>query len=166
VTNGATHALYRFYDATGALLYIGITADPGSRWRSHAHNKPWWQQISTITVETHNDRAAVLRAEECAIRAELPKYNIVHNRSRPDATPARPRPEPIAASDMPDDCHDRCVPTGVDAIYYPYRWRDGCAHYLCDRGHHWTCWWGHSESGDAPENARVPAWQSRRAAIA
>lgn len=43
-----THALYRFYDAAGALLYVGITIDPGSRWRSHAHDKPWWQQVAQI----------------------------------------------------------------------------------------------------------------------
>jgi hypothetical protein len=165
LTQSATHALYRFYDATGTLLYIGITADPGSRWRSHAHDKPWWHEIATITIEPHPDRAAVLDAEECAIRSERPRHNIVHNRgARPSTAPRRQ--QPALASDMPDDCHDRCVPAGVDAIYYPYKWRNGCAHYLCDRGHHWTCWWGHDESGNAPESARVPAWQSRRAAIA
>jgi hypothetical protein len=27
----APHALYRFYDAAGMLLYVGITVDPGAR---------------------------------------------------------------------------------------------------------------------------------------
>ena len=57
------------------------------------------------------------------------------------------------ADDMPDDCHDDCGPAGFINIYYPYRWHNGLAHYRCTRGHHWTCGWGHSRSGEAPANA-------------
>jgi predicted GIY-YIG superfamily endonuclease len=86
-----THALYRFYDATGALLYIGITADPGSRWRKHAQDKPWWHEVANIVVERHLTRTEVLEAERLAILAEHPRYNIVHNRG--SATAPRPTPQ-------------------------------------------------------------------------
>ncbi len=83
----ATHALYRFYATDGALLYVGITADPGARWRKHAHDKPWWQEVANITVELHPSRRAVLEAERASIITEKPRYNVVHNRG----TSAEPR---------------------------------------------------------------------------
>lgn len=91
MTDGPTrHALYRFYDADGQLLYVGITADPGSRWRKHAHDKPWWHDVANITIETHPTRADVLEAERAAILTEKPRHNIVHNRG----TSEQPRPVP------------------------------------------------------------------------
>lgn len=75
-----THALYRFYDSTGQLLYVGITLDPGSRWKAHSKEKPWWHDVAQVTVETHDGRAAVLEAERAAILAEKPVHNVVHNR--------------------------------------------------------------------------------------
>ena len=159
MTHERTHALYRFYDATGTLLYIGITADPGNRWRSHAQDKPWWQQVTNITVETHPTRTAVLDAERAAIIAEKPTHNIVHNRRRSSRSlPSTPYQDPWVtewarqAQDMPDDCHDICVRDGIEAIYFPHLWHDGTAHYTCEHGHHWTCSWGHNKTGAAPEN--------------
>lgn len=91
MTTTQAHALYRFYDATGTLLYIGITLDPGSRWRSHAQDKPWWHDVADIRLELHPDRDSVLEAERAAIIAEHPLHNVVHNRRRrpPRPTPAR-----------------------------------------------------------------------------
>jgi len=97
-----THALYRFYDATGTLLYVGITADPGSRWRKHAQEKPWWQQITSITLETHPTRAAALEAERQAILAEKPVHNVVHNRGTREAPRAVPQLDRIAPYQVGD----------------------------------------------------------------
>jgi hypothetical protein len=30
------HKLYRFFDADGVLLYVGITMNPGARWDCHS----------------------------------------------------------------------------------------------------------------------------------
>src|SRR5687767_14669939 len=76
-------SLYRFYDAAGRLLYIGITVDVTIRWSSHTRGKPWWKDVVRATVEHHPNRAAVLAAEEAAIKAEKPLYNVTHNRRRP-----------------------------------------------------------------------------------
>ena len=38
---GQQHVLYRFHNRAGELLYIGITVDPGARWRKHRDEKPW-----------------------------------------------------------------------------------------------------------------------------
>lgn len=32
------HTLYRFFDADGALLYVGRTIAPADRWRTHERN--------------------------------------------------------------------------------------------------------------------------------
>lgn len=157
------HALYRFYADAGALLYVGITLDPGSRWRAHRDDKPWWQQVTKITIEVYRDRASVLEAERRAIVDERPKYNIVHNTSRPQAdvtddldelllaltgwTPGSGR-WGTRAEHMPDQCQ-HCRPGG---IYLPYRWVAGRASYQCKNGHRWACWWGHELTGDAPDN--------------
>lgn len=100
---GDTHALYRFHDANGRLLYIGITLDPGHRWNSHRKTKPWWHDVTQVTVETHPSRAAVLEAERAAILAEKPLHNVVHNRDTSNgailATPQLDRLAPIQAGD-------------------------------------------------------------------
>lgn len=79
-------ALYRFFDASGELLYVGITMNPVGRWASHRTEKPWWSEVATITLESHPSREAVERAERDAIRAERPRYNVAHH---PDRWPAR-----------------------------------------------------------------------------
>ena len=161
MTNERTHALYRFYDATGTLLYVGITADPGARWRQHAHDKPWWHHVANITIETHPTRTAVFDAERAAIIAERPLHNVVHNgHRRATTTPPAPLAGDAAwfahwgrqAEDMPDDCHDVCVKNGIHSLYFPHLWHHGIAHYTCDHGHSWTCAWGHQQIGAAPEN--------------
>lgn len=72
-------ALYRFWDADGALLYIGISLDPGKRWKQHRDDKPWWSEVAKVTVEPHPSRPAAMDAERAAIAAERPRYNVVHN---------------------------------------------------------------------------------------
>lgn len=75
----APHALYRFYDDAGVLLYVGITADPGSRFKQHQGDKPWWTEVAHIRIEQLPTRAAVLAAERTAIRDERPLWNITPN---------------------------------------------------------------------------------------
>lgn len=75
------HALYRFFGADGSLLYVGLTMNPGTRWPSHARDKPWWLEVHTLTIEHFADRPAVEDAERRAIRAERPRYNVIHNRA-------------------------------------------------------------------------------------
>jgi predicted GIY-YIG superfamily endonuclease len=138
------HCLYRFYDDADDLLYVGITCDPARRWPEHMRDKPWWTSVAKIELETHTNRAAVLAAETAAISVEQPRYNIA---AGCDVAP------PLVAQEMPDACHDYCDEIKV---YFPWKWRNGLAYYRCRFGHRWTCWWGHVDSGDAPENAGVP----------
>lgn len=74
----STHALYRFFDAGGDLLYVGVTNDPGRRWGRHANDKPWWHEVDRIEIERYPDRESVLAAERKAIQEEHPRYNVAH----------------------------------------------------------------------------------------
>jgi len=41
--------LYRCYDRSGALLYVGITDALGRRMAQHASDKPWWGDVADTT---------------------------------------------------------------------------------------------------------------------
>lgn len=160
------HALYRFYGDQGQLLYIGVTLDPGTRWKTHSKDKPWWSLVASITVEQHPSRGTVLRAERAAIIEEHPRYNVIYNSSNP----VEERPPDLIermldwprwgsqADDMPDICHEGCF-RGLRIIgggmYYPFVWQRGLAVYECTRGHTWTCKWGHTRSGQELQNAGI-----------
>lgn len=70
------HALYRFYDETGALLYVGITNSINRRFIKHAGDKPWWPDVVDCRIAFYPDRAALARAEGDAIRYERPLHNV------------------------------------------------------------------------------------------
>lgn len=78
MTGHPNQALYRFYDATGALLYVGITCDPGRRFKEH-RDKPWWLEVANVRVEHHPHRLSASRAERFAILNERPRYNKTWN---------------------------------------------------------------------------------------
>lgn len=75
------HFLYRLFDRTDTLLYIGITNDPKARFKWHRKNQPWWCDVdqTKTRVDYFPSREAVLKAEAEAIREELPLYNDQHN---------------------------------------------------------------------------------------
>jgi hypothetical protein len=139
------HCLYRFWSAD-VLLYVGITVDPGNRWRAHMGEKPWWTQVDKITLESFPTRRDALMAETIAIRHESPLYNI------------SPGLSAILPSEMPDCC-DICFDAGDNhCTYWPHRWVDGLALYECCRGHRWRCGWaaGPDDYGEDRSNRGVP----------
>ena len=79
IVTGETY-LYRFYDARGMLLYIGITGDFGKRWQQHAQKQPWWNDRRRMTVDLYDTRDDAIDAEALAIFAEQPKHNVLHRR--------------------------------------------------------------------------------------
>jgi predicted GIY-YIG superfamily endonuclease len=75
------HFLYRLYDRTDALLYIGITNDPKARFKHHRRHKDWWPDVdqSKTRIDYFASRSAALDAEAKAIKTENPLYNDQHN---------------------------------------------------------------------------------------
>jgi hypothetical protein len=88
-------AVYRPFNADGALLYVGITDDIATRWRDHAKVKPWWPQVVEQRAMWYPTREDALAVEGRAIETESPLYNI-------NASPG-PTPMPNRAIRMSDE---------------------------------------------------------------
>jgi hypothetical protein len=71
--------LYRAYDASGDLLYVGIAKSWMHRWAHHQYDSAWFADVRRIELEPFPTRRAALDAERIAIRTEAPLYNIEHN---------------------------------------------------------------------------------------
>lgn len=73
-------ALYRFFDAEGKILYVGITGRLRRRMTEHAKDyaTTWWPLVVSRTVEWHQTRSEAGRAERQAIAAEKPPHNVLH----------------------------------------------------------------------------------------
>jgi excisionase family DNA binding protein len=72
----ASHTLYRFFDADGALLYVGRTIAPARRWREHERHSDWFADVATVTRIVYPDAASLADAEREAIREECPLHNV------------------------------------------------------------------------------------------
>jgi predicted DNA-binding transcriptional regulator AlpA len=75
-------ALYRLYDAQGALLYVGISGRPLHRVQHHRAKTAWGPEIATTTIEWLGTRQEALRAETRAIATEGPLHNVALNQAR------------------------------------------------------------------------------------
>lgn len=73
----APTAVYRLFDDSGALLYVGVAVNPATRWTQHASEKDWWPEVKRKTVDWHDDREAAFAAEVKLIKTERPRYNVV-----------------------------------------------------------------------------------------
>lgn len=68
-------AVYRFFDVSGRLLYVGIAYDPAERWKDHARRTKWWKDAADNTIDWYDTRGEAERAERTALRYERPVYN-------------------------------------------------------------------------------------------
>ena len=71
-----TCALYRHYQADGALLYVGVTNSPERRAAQHQKSSVWFAAVKHTTIEWFNERSVALIAEKAAIAAERPVHNL------------------------------------------------------------------------------------------
>ena len=72
--------LYRFRNSNGELLYVGISLSAVGRAADHRRDQPWWDEVSSMTVEHLSvDRDGALAIEMYVIKTEMPKYNRSHN---------------------------------------------------------------------------------------
>lgn len=72
-------AVYRFYDNSDVLLYIGICGEPLKRWYTHAVTKPWWPDVVRFKVIWFPSRGEAEKSERESIGAEKPLHNISMN---------------------------------------------------------------------------------------
>lgn len=99
--------LYRFYGARDVLLYVGITSQPGRRWDEHVKSTLWWRKVRRQTAEWFDSREAAEEAEQRAIEAEQPVYNVMHSVRTP---------EPLTATELRLLMYDLDVVAGTEQI--------------------------------------------------
>lgn len=79
---GRPYFAYMFFDASGSLLYIGITDHVQRRLYQHAEDKPWFEDISAAEVAAFSNGTEARAAEAALIAALRPAHNVMHNRGR------------------------------------------------------------------------------------
>jgi predicted GIY-YIG superfamily endonuclease len=101
--NSPVEFLYRLRDASGELLYVGITRDWPTRMTQHQREKPWWSDVSAVElVRVLGTRQQIEAIEKAVIKSERPTYNKTHNEVRRTLTvPAAT--EPIIPHGATDD---------------------------------------------------------------
>lgn len=82
--------LYRFFDESDQLLYVGISHRIQTRLTEHKVDKPW-ESVARIEIEWFPTRKAARQAEVQAIQAEHPAWNIADSRTRATSQPATPQ---------------------------------------------------------------------------
>jgi predicted GIY-YIG superfamily endonuclease len=68
--------VYRFFDASMTLLYVGVTWRPAERWTSHRNESPWWRRVAFLATETLPSMTEALAVERRAIGLEWPLFNV------------------------------------------------------------------------------------------
>lgn len=86
------HFVYRAYNATGRLLYVGCTVDLRRRW--YEHFTPWSEEAETLLVERYPNRTLALHVERIAQETEHPVANDPRMKLR--AAAACPDGEPCS----------------------------------------------------------------------
>lgn len=74
-TRGALTDVYRLYDATGRLLYVGIGVNGYARLDAHRREKAWWPQVTRVRMEQYRSRRTAFLVEARAIATEHPIHN-------------------------------------------------------------------------------------------
>lgn len=78
-----SHHLYRHFNASGDLLYVGVSLSTVARLKQHRTNSNWFELIDRITIERFKSRDQALEAERKAIETETPLHNIMFNKVVP-----------------------------------------------------------------------------------
>jgi predicted GIY-YIG superfamily endonuclease len=93
--------LYRLFDTEGAVLYVGISRSPSSRFMQHGR-KQWWPEVAQVRLQRYATDAEAMDAEMIAVRVEQPRHNVRTDRWRSGLEPV---PAPVS--------HDEALPVGA-----------------------------------------------------
>lgn len=68
--------LYRHFDESNSLLYVGISLSTFNRLSQHRDHSEWFKKVKNVTIEHFSTREEAMAAERTAIKSENPKFNI------------------------------------------------------------------------------------------
>lgn len=127
MTQHHRHILYRMFNKSDELLYVGLTNDPKGRTKSHGKQRPWFDEVDHITVTTYPSREELAYAEQVAIRTEHPRYNVaLRSIPRPVAVERRcptckspnPAKMPLGAEELVLE-DGSLIPFCTDPFHFP-----------------------------------------------
>lgn len=72
-------SVYRYLDAEGRLIYVGITNRGMLRQNEHNTHARWWRYVVSQEVEHYDDRETAARRERYLIERHRPPFNTQHN---------------------------------------------------------------------------------------
>jgi hypothetical protein len=73
------HKLYRHFDETSQLLYVGVSLSAAQRLAQHRDHAHWFERITRVEMQNFDSRDQALAAERMAIQTENPLFNIQHS---------------------------------------------------------------------------------------
>jgi len=72
-------SVYRYYDESDVLLYVGMTSRGATRNVEHNRTKDWWPYVRRQEVDHYPTRKAAVSQERRLIAAHTPPFNSVGN---------------------------------------------------------------------------------------
>jgi hypothetical protein len=72
-------SVYRYLDADGVLIYVGITNRGVQRQAEHVAHSKWWRFVHSQDVEHYDDRETAERRERYLIEKHQSPFNVAHN---------------------------------------------------------------------------------------
>jgi hypothetical protein len=92
MNDGKVWTVYLYYDASGELLYVGLTGQGHGRGHDHRRTAPWWSLVTRGEFEHFTDATEALNHETALIASLAPLYNRAENLARhAPARVGRPR---------------------------------------------------------------------------
>lgn len=70
-----SHTVYRYFSATGELLYVGCTQNLVARDRAHRKTSSWFPSASRLATEGPYEESLARAIEKAAIQNEQPQHN-------------------------------------------------------------------------------------------
>lgn len=89
--------LYRHFDSSGRLLYVGISLSTPQRLQQHMRGSKWAAEIERVEIERFPSRRDAIGAEIKAIISEKPLWNVAHNQPKTGKPKAHKKPNPKPA---------------------------------------------------------------------
>lgn len=74
------HDVYKAYDTSGALLYVGISVNVFTRLREHKYYARWYRAAHRIEVTQYTNRLAARIEEARCIDEDSPMFNVTKER--------------------------------------------------------------------------------------
>lgn len=76
------NVMYRVFDDTGRLIYVGSSRNWPGRLRNHESASWWFSLVAKIRVQVFPSKDAAQAAECVAIQEEQPAFNVHHTGRR------------------------------------------------------------------------------------